>query len=240
MTNRRQRRADRAPDTKATKHPAESDCEHATSSSGQPINTLSSLAMAGMGLAIERHANQADHPRSARWIGAALAAAGLGSTVYHGPGAGGHWVHDVTLLLPAAALAIASETDLRGGEDRDRTMLMLGTAGVLAAGRTRGAHRQDVLSAIVATGLGASIVRRVRSEADHRGRWLAIGGALAGTGVVAFGLSRTDGPLCDPHSRLQGHGVWHLCVAAAVAATAHGLDLLHIPSGTDDQSRSAM
>lgn len=224
---RRQQRAERATDTKADFHPAESDCEHASSSVGQPVNTLSSLAMAGIGLAIERRASKADHPRSARWIGSALAAAGLGSVAYHGPGGGGHWVHDVTLLLPATALAVASETDLRGSTDRDRRMLMLGTAGVLAAGRTRGAHRQDLLSAIVAAGLGVAIVRRVKSEADHHGRWLAAGGAMAGTGVIAFGLSRTGGPLCDPHSRLQGHGIWHICAAIAAVATAQGLDQLH-------------
>lgn len=182
--------------------------------------------MAGMGLALEQRSRKGGpHSRAGRWVGAALAAAGFGSAAYHGPTAAGHFVHDVTLLAPAAAMAVASEGEIRGHE-HDRTLLLLAASlAVLVAGRARGPHTQDLLSAFVATALGAAIVRRIRSEADHRPEWLAAGGALAGVGAVAFWLSRTNGPWCDPHSRLQGHGVWHLLIGAATVATAKGLSL---------------
>ena len=43
-----------------------------------------------------------------------------------------------------------------------------------------------------------------------------------GLGVAAIGLhtlSRTGGPLCSCHNRLQGHAVFHLLAAAALAST---------------------
>ena len=184
--------------------------------------------MAGMGIVMEQRArSNGPYAESARWIGAALAAAGFGSAAYHGPSTKGHWLHDVTLLAPATAMAVVSEGEIRGHEHHETAVLLGGALAVLAAGRSRGPHLQDALSVVVAAGLGAAILRRVRSESDHRPEWLAAGGALGGAGAVAFALSRTNGPWCDPHSRLQGHGVWHLLVAGAVAATAHGLDLIH-------------
>ena len=209
-------------------HPATSDCEHASSRFGQPTNTLSSLAMAGIGLALEQRARKSGpHARSERWVGAALAAAGFGSAAYHGPTKSGHWLHDVTLLAPAATMAIASEGELRGHDQNRTAIMLLATMAVLAAGRMRGPHVQDALSVAAASALGLAILRRVRSESDHRPEWLATGGALGGAGAVAFALSRTDGPMCDPHSRMQGHGLWHVLIAGAVVATAKGLDLLH-------------
>jgi len=49
-------------------------------------------------------------------------------------------------------------------------------------------------------------------------RWLAV---AALTFVVAFAIwraSHTGGPLCDPHSLLQGHAVWHVLTAASAGA----------------------
>lgn len=46
--------------------------------------------------------------------------------------------------------------------------------------------------------------------------WSALGIFL-----LAFGIwlaSRTGGPLCDPHSLVQGHAIWHLLNAAAMVA----------------------
>ncbi|MEI2620306.1 MAG: hypothetical protein V9G09_06160 [Candidatus Nanopelagicales bacterium] len=39
-------------------------------------------------------------------------------------------------------------------------------------------------------------------------------------GAVAFALSRTGGPLCDPDSWFQGHGVWHVLTAVALGLWA--------------------
>jgi hypothetical protein len=49
-------------------------------------------------------------------------------------------------------------------------------------------------------------------------RWLAVG---AITFVVAFAIwyaSHTGGPLCAPHSPIQGHAVWHVLTAASAGA----------------------
>ena len=41
-------------------------------------------------------------------------------------------------------------------------------------------------------------------------------------GGVVFALSRTGGPLCQPDSLIQGHGLWHLLTAAALGLWALG------------------
>jgi hypothetical protein len=43
---------------------------------------------------------------------------------------------------------------------------------------------------------------------------------LAGSAAGLHALSRTGGPLCSCHSRLQGHAVFHVLAAAALAAAA--------------------
>lgn len=188
--------------------------------------------MAGIGLALEQRARKhGPHARLERWVGAALASAGFGSAAFHGPTQSGHWLHDVTLLAPAATMAIASEGELRGQEHERIGINMLAAMAVLAAGRTTGPHMQDALSLLTTSALGWAIVRRIRSESDHRPAWLAAGGAMGGAGLVAHALSRTDAVLCNPHSRMQGHGLWHLLAAGAVVATAKGLDL--VPHNTD-------
>lgn len=51
-------------------------------------------------------------------------------------------------------------------------------------------------------------------EAAVPTRALGLGAAAA----VLHGLSRTGGPLCSCHSRLQGHAVFHVLAAAALAS----------------------
>jgi hypothetical protein len=49
------------------------------------------------------------------------------------------------------------------------------------------------------------------------GRIFFAGGAVAFVAAfVIWALSWTEGPLCDPNSLIQGHGVWHLLSAVAV------------------------
>jgi len=43
--------------------------------------------------------------------------------------------------------------------------------------------------------------------------------ALASGALVLHSLSRTGGPLCSCNSRLQGHAVFHLLAAAALATS---------------------
>ncbi len=68
-------------------------------------------------------------------------------------------------------------------------------------------------------GLAAAIgVAVAREGAPVRRRpWTA---ALATSAVALHALSRTGGPLCSCRSPLQGHAVFHLLAAAALAAAA--------------------
>ncbi len=46
--------------------------------------------------------------------------------------------------------------------------------------------------------------------------WFWVGVGVFVLAFVIWFLSWTNGPLCDPNSPFQGHGVWHLLSAAAV------------------------
>lgn len=47
-------------------------------------------------------------------------------------------------------------------------------------------------------------------------RWIGRSVAALGVAFVVWNLSKDDAPLCDPHSLLQGHAVWHvLCATSA-------------------------
>lgn len=54
--------------------------------------------------------------------------------------------------------------------------------------------------------------------------------ALLGVGGVIALASRTGAPLCRPESRLQGHGVWHVLTAVALAVWSEA----HLGSGSDE------
>ncbi len=49
------------------------------------------------------------------------------------------------------------------------------------------------------------------------GRPPILAGAILAAGAAVWCTSRTGGVLCDPNSPLQGHAVWHIAAAAAVA-----------------------
>jgi hypothetical protein len=78
----------------------------------EPANALSSLAYVAAGVWTWRH----DRPR-----GAALVAVGLGSVAYHARGgAAARWLHDVTIVVVAAAVAASAPQILRGARARPR------------------------------------------------------------------------------------------------------------------------
>lgn len=211
-------------------HPARSDCERVLPVIGQPVNTLTSLAIAAMGirLATRRAGGSRVRPRT-RWAGLALAAAGVGSAVYHGPGGRlAPWLHDVTLLAPPLVLALASEVNRRDLSDlafASTTASMIAGAGAI---RALNPKSQDGLSAIAAAMVLSATWQRVRSEHSYHD-WAALSAAAA-TGVAGIGahaLSRTDGPLCKPDSILQGHGLWHILAAAATVIASKGIGMHH-------------
>lgn len=55
-------------------------------------------------------------------------------------------------------------------------------------------------------------------DAHARRAWLGVAAAAFGVALAIWVPSRSGGPLCDPHSLVQGHAIWHLLSAVAVAA----------------------
>ncbi len=207
-------------------HPARSDCERVKPRIGQPVNTLTSLVITAVGVGLARRSKAVRQSRSgARWAGWALAAAGIGSAVYHGPGGRmAPWLHDVTLLAPPVVLALASEHDRRNLAD----VALIPAIGAALAGagavRAISPGSQDGLSAITAAAVLAATWQRIQADhTPHDWRALAAAAATGAAGVGVHALSRTDGPLCKPDSVMQGHGLWHLLAAAATVIASKGL-----------------
>lgn len=177
------------------------DCERVIHAFwGQPVNTITTLAFVGSGVIVWRRTDR-------RWLAAALAATGIGSFVFHGPmPPGAQWMHDVTL---AWLLAVAGG---RGTAiERWTTWPALAALGVGFAVVPASADITAVGASVAAIG---SILLRDRSP-----RTIGAMALLAGSAIVGR-LSATGGPLCNPDSLLQGHGLWHVGAAAAVALWA--------------------
>lgn len=176
---------------------------------GQPANAISSLALvAGGVLLITR-------PR-VRWIGIALAGAGIGSFLSHGPmPLYSDWVHDVSL---GWLLLVVAATGTRW--ERQARWIPLPVLGLALALVPAVAEPAGVALAVLAVG---SVLMRDRSA-----RTLAPLGLLAVAGLIGR-LGDTGGPLCDPTSLLQPHALWHL--GAAAALTWWGTTFVPLPLG---------
>jgi hypothetical protein len=163
----------------------------------QPVNALTSLAFVVAGAIIARR--RPDR----RLFGAAVALVGLGSFAAHGPRlAGSEWLHDVTIAW-VLVLILA---------DRLPRPVMTGAIpglGVLFAIVPAGDDAILVVLAVAA--IGRELLPARRTRATLAAAAILAVGALIGT------LSRTGWPLCDPHSVLQGHALWHVLAATALA-----------------------
>jgi hypothetical protein len=182
---------------------AAADCEAITAGFlGQPVNALSTLGFVVAGVfVIARNPGR-------RWVGIALIATGIGSFLFHGPmPPGDEWAHDVTLT---GLIVVVAGSGTR--VERYTRLPALAVIGVVFALAPTLADPIGVALAVVAV---VSILR---------GRDYAALPPLLLLGAVAiFGrLGATGGPLCDPESLLQAHGVWHLGAAVAVAWWAVG------------------
>jgi hypothetical protein len=183
---------------------AAADCEAIGSGFlGQPVNSLTTIGflIAG-GLVMARRPER-------RWVGLALIATGLGSFLFHGPmPPASEWAHDVTLTWLIVVVAGAGTR-----VERFTRLPALFVIGVLFALLPALADPIAVAVTVVAV---VSVLR---------GRdYVTLAPLLLLAAVAVFGrLGATGGPLCDPDSLLQPHGVWHLGAAAAVAWWAIGV-----------------
>ena len=151
---------------------------------------------------------------------AGLALTGLGSVDYHGPALGPEPLfHDSGLAL---TFLIALGIDLAAlGVGRTRVLLVL--AGGLVAGAAvlvLAPQVSPALAGVVAAGLAVTevLIYRRGLRRPSAALWAAL--TALGIGAIVFSLSRTSGPLCDPNSWLQGHAVWHVMTALALALWA--------------------
>jgi len=164
----------------------------------QPIDAFTALAfvVAGMLLVTRR--------RGPALYGVLLVAVGMTSFLLHGVGLDG--VAESVAVVSLASWVVLWVT--LGATSRTVWTWAGVTAGLgtllLIAPDSR-----HVVTAIVA-GVAVVLLVRLRS----RRLWGAL--ALAGGAVVVYGLSSAGGPWCVPSSPLQGHGIWHLMIAAAL------------------------
>lgn len=172
------------------------DCEAVVSPFlGQPVNTLTTLAFVAGGIVIALRSERV-------WVGIASMATGLGSFLFHGPmPAPAEWAHDFTL---AWLLLVVAAT----GRRWERWSRVPGLMSVAAICAVPGAA--DPLGVVLATAAVVSILMGDHSPATI--------GALTLLAVVAIvgRLGATGGPLCDPDSVWQPHGLWHVGAALAV------------------------
>ncbi|HWC66701.1 MAG TPA: hypothetical protein VG478_01430 [Acidimicrobiales bacterium] len=204
-------------------HPGAMDCEAiGTGFLAQPVNALSSLAYVGAALWVVAAARRVRGRVTAdvATVAGLVAAEGLGSLLFHGPGdAASHWLHDVTLV---GALTSVVATDTALATDRDpgaavvpTWVLTAGAAGLLAVA-------PGATNAVAAVAGGAALTAAVFAGIRRRAgrRWRVASAVCLGTGVVLDLLGRTDGAWCRPESSWQPHAGWHVLTATAFALWA--------------------
>jgi hypothetical protein len=177
------------------------DCEAIGSGLlGQPVNSLSSLALVVAGLFVLSRD---------RWVAGALAATGIGSFLFHGPLApGGEWIHDVTLAWLILVVALRS----RGSVNR------YGAGGLAAV-----AVVFFVVPSVADTVTVALVIVTLLLLVSDGRRVDALGPvALLAVSAIVGRLGATGGTWCDPGSMLQTHALWHAGAAVAVGWWAIG------------------
>jgi hypothetical protein len=201
-------------------HPAEGDCEELRDGwLAQPVNAVScvSFLVAAVWLWRRLASTGSTSPEAALFC-ALVAANGVGGIAFHGPGdRTSHWLHDTALVGTLAAMAAsrapvgAAATAVAGAglavrPSATNVASVVGTAavaGATALGRGPGGVRTGA-------GPAAGGRRRVRPPRARTGVLLVVAAAVDV-------LTRTGAPCCRPRSWLQGHALWHVLTATALA-----------------------
>lgn len=201
----------------------------------QPANTWSNLGFVVVGLLVAWRADRdrralaagADLPRNPLTTAAlepavlavVIVLLGPGSMCLHG--ANTWWGGKVDMLSMYLWIGFPVAYGARRVLGLGRRAFLAGLVGLWAAltlALFLLPHTLHVFGALVVAVVGLEAWATWRAGLVHDRRWLA---AAVGAFLLAFGLwfpSRTDGPLCDPGSLLQGHAAWHLLCAAAIGA----------------------
>jgi hypothetical protein len=198
------------------------DCEQVRSGLlAQPANAVSAAGYLVAGGLLVWVCRRRAAPHRYWWFAAAVAANGVGSGLYHGPGwPGSGWCHDVAAVVMPVFVAADGLGGVRCWHDRTVTRVGLTATAAAAAGRLAGPVTDLAMgTAVTAAVLAEAVVaRRPGPRGGRAGRVVVL--ATLAAGVAAYLLGRTGGPLCRPESLLQPHALWHLLTAAAMAAWA--------------------
>jgi hypothetical protein len=187
----------------------------------QPVNTASALAylLAAAWIARQGAGREAAPRREALAFGLAVAAAGVGSVDFHGPGSpAARFLHDAGLCAAVSFVAVHDLARLAGAR-RLAVPAWAATAGagglLLGLLPRAGGAVAGAFGLLAAAGEAAVARRRPRGAGAAAYR---AGVAALAVGAACWWLGRSGGPLCDPDSPLQGHAAWHLLTASALTA----------------------
>jgi multisubunit Na+/H+ antiporter MnhB subunit len=192
---------------------------------GEPASTVTSLVFVVVGVWL--WFTRRRRPDGGAQIGvqgsvAVLAVLiGTGSVVQHGPAPS--WnpvVHDPPLLALLALVAADGVADLAQRRLRAWWWLVPGVV-CAALALWRPGWSAAAQGAVAAVAVGITLVRARRRPALRR--HLLPGLALLGLGGAIGTMSRPGWPWCVPESWLQGHAVWHVLAALAIAVLAPAL-----------------
>jgi hypothetical protein len=192
----------------------------------QPANTLSNLGFVLAGLAVGWYAGL---PRGR------LARRGLATS----------YAVVVVLLGPGSMAMHASQSELGGRLDQFSMYVLAGFAAAYAGIRLSGRGVGTFVAALVALVALCDLVGRAgtlpvvnnagnaaftvvlvvavvlevrlrrRSDRPAGVAWIVAALTTMAVAFAVWTLSRSGAPLCDPHSWVQGHAVWHLLCAVA-------------------------
>lgn len=187
----------------------------------EPANTASNLAYLAVGLALLWLARDSSS-RPLRFFGPAALIVGLSSGIYHASYTFVLQILDffamyvfcyLLLTLNLRRLGVLSPEAWR----RWYWLLVVGTTALTVAVDFLGVPIQGIVFALI-VGVAASELRLwLREPGTSRGWFLAALALIAAGGVFsALDVTRV---WCDPwHPFLQGHAIWHLLSALALAA----------------------
>jgi hypothetical protein len=195
------------------------DCELIRSGHiGQPANALSAAWLTASGGWIAWRHRHHDH---AALVGAVVAAAGIGSVAYHGPGGRlSGWTHDATIAAMLGVIGLEDVIEVR--PDLAPVATTVYASATAAAGLVL-AVRPDTVRAVSALLAGTACVAEVsarRLARGEAGRAHRLAEALMAGALLAYVAGRTGAPTCRPDSWIQPHGLWHTLSGAAMAAWA--------------------
>lgn len=219
-------------------------CEVGTGFVAQPANTFSNLGFVAVGLMVLWHASGESLRFGGDRIypilyGAAALFLGTGSMALHGTlTSWGQWLDNQAMHIFISFPIAYNMKRSHGWQRTGFFVAFLAIAGTALIVHTLvPEHSRQIFGVMVGLALIAEVMpaqptlRRWSRQPALRGNrayLLAAGGVFALAAVV-WVVSHTGGMWCNPTSLLQGHALWHLLTAAAVA-----LLYLHLRSQPTD------